>query len=120
MKYWLFDIRSRPFVLLTISFLILTGLVYSGVTDSFDQSVVLYFSENVGNPTLDLFMQYVTESGDVFNMLMFGILILLIPRTRITANIIETKILFIKAYKFSTTFFKIYHDLYQKNGLLDA
>jgi len=82
LKYWLFDIRSRPFVLLTISFLILTGLVYSGVTDSFDQSVVLYFSENVGNPTLDLFMQYVTESGDVFNMLMFGILILLIPRTR--------------------------------------
>ena len=82
MKYWLFDIRSRPFVLLTISFLILTGIVYSGATESFDQSVVLYFSENVGNPTLDLFMQYVTESGDVFNMLMFGILILLIPKTR--------------------------------------
>jgi len=82
LKYWLFDIRSRPFVLLTISFLILTGIVYSGATESFDQSVVLYFSENVGNPTLDLFMQYVTESGDVFNMLMFGILILLIPKTR--------------------------------------
>jgi len=82
LENWLFDIRSRSFVLLTILFLVLTGIVYSGITDSFDQSVILFFSENVGNPTLDLFMQYVTESGDVFNMLMFGILMLVIPKTR--------------------------------------
>ncbi|MBT5200455.1 MAG: phosphatase PAP2 family protein [Thaumarchaeota archaeon] len=82
MENWLFDIRSRSFVLLTILFLVLTGIVYSGITDSFDQSVILFFSEHVGNPTLDLFMQYVTESGDVFNMLMFGILMLVIPKTR--------------------------------------
>ena len=30
---------------------------------------------------LDIFMQYVTESGDVFNMMVFGIL-MLIPKTR--------------------------------------
>lgn len=82
MQNWLFDIRSRSFVLLTILFLILTGFVYSGITDSFDQSVVLFFSQNIGNPTLDIVMQYVTESGDVFNMLMFGILMLIIPKTR--------------------------------------
>jgi len=57
-------------------------LVYFGVTDSFDQSVVLFFSENVGNPTLDTIMQYVTESGEVLWMLAFGILMMVIPKTR--------------------------------------
>jgi undecaprenyl-diphosphatase len=82
LQNWLFDFRSRSFVFLTILFLILTWLVYSGVTESFDQSVTLYFSENVGNPTLDIMMQYITESGDVFNMLIFGIIMLIIPKTR--------------------------------------
>ena len=52
------------------------------MTESFDQSIVAFFSQNVGNPTIDIIMQYVTESGDVFNMLMFGILMLIIPKTR--------------------------------------
>ncbi len=82
MQNWIFDIRSRSFVLLTILFLILSSLVYFGVTDSFDQSVVLFFSENVGNPTLDTIMQYVTESGEVLWMLAFGILMLVIPKTQ--------------------------------------
>ena len=82
MQNWIFDIRSRSFVLLTISFLILTVIVYSGITESFDQNILLFFSQNVGNPTLDIIMQYVTESGDAFNMLMFGILMLIIPKTR--------------------------------------
>ncbi|ABX12397.1 phosphatase PAP2 family protein [Nitrosopumilus maritimus] len=82
MQSWLFDIRSRSFVLLTILFLILTWLVYSGITESFDQSITLFFAENVGNPTLDIVMQYITESGDVFNMLVFGIVMLIIPKTR--------------------------------------
>ena len=38
--------------------------------------------KNVGNPTLDMIMQYITESGDVFNMLVFGILMLIIRKTR--------------------------------------
>ncbi len=82
MQNWIFDIRSRSFVLLTIFFLIITSFVYFGVTESFDQSVILFFSENVGNPTLDLFMQYVTESGEAVWMLAFAILILIIRKTR--------------------------------------
>lgn len=82
MQNWLFDIRSRSFVLLVILFLILTVIVNFGITESFDQNIMLFFSENVGNPTLDLFMQYVNESGDVFNMLIFGIILLIIPKTR--------------------------------------
>jgi undecaprenyl-diphosphatase len=57
-------------------------LVYFDITESFDQSVISFFSQNVENPTLSLIMQYVNESGDVFNMLMFGILMLIIPKTR--------------------------------------
>ena len=82
MQNWIFDIRSRSFVFLTILFLILTSIVYSGFTESFDQSIILFFSENIGNPTLDIIMQYITEAGDAFTMLMFAILILLIPKTR--------------------------------------
>jgi len=82
LKNWIFDIRSRSFVLLTILFLIITTLVYSGVTETFDQNTILFFSENVGNPSLDLIMQSITESGEALWMLGFAILILIIPRTR--------------------------------------
>lgn len=56
--------------------------MYSGITESFDQNIISFFSENTGNATLDTIMQYVTESGDVFNMLIFGIVVLIIPKTR--------------------------------------
>ena len=82
MQNWIFDIRSRSFVLLTIFFLIITALVYFGITESFDQGIISFFSENVGNPTLDLIMQYVTESGEAVWMLAFAILILVIRKTR--------------------------------------
>ncbi len=82
MQNWIFDIRSRSFVLLTVLFLILTALVYSGITENFDQSVILFFSENIGNSSLDLIMQSITESGEALWMLGFAILILIIPRTR--------------------------------------
>ena len=82
MQNWIFDIRSRSFVLLTILFLILTALVFFQVTESFDQAIISFVSQSVGNPTLDIIMQYITESGDAFNMLAFGILVLIIPKTR--------------------------------------
>jgi len=82
LQNWIFDIRSRSFVLLTVLFLILTALVYSGITENFDQSVILFFYENIGNPSLDLIMQSITESGEALWMLGFAILILIIPRTR--------------------------------------
>jgi len=56
--------------------------VYFGITESFDQGIISFFSENVGNPTLDLIMQYVTESGEAVWMLAFAILILVIRKTR--------------------------------------
>jgi undecaprenyl-diphosphatase len=82
LQNWIFDIRSRSFVLLTILFLIISAFVYFGITESFDENIILFFSENIGNPTLDLIMQSITESGEALWMLGFAILILIIPKTR--------------------------------------
>ena len=57
-------------------------MVYSEVTDGFDRAVTGWVAENTGDPTLDIIMQSITESGDVFNMMIFGIVVLIIPRTR--------------------------------------
>jgi len=82
LQNWIFDIRSRSFVLLTISFIVVSMLVYFHITESFDQSIISVTANNVGNPSLDLIMQIITESGDTIWMLGFGILILLIKKTR--------------------------------------
>lgn len=82
MQNWIFDIRSRSFVLLVISFIVVSMLVYFHITESFDQSIISFVTNNVGNTSLDLIMQIITESGDTIWMLGFGILILLIKKTR--------------------------------------
>ena len=82
MKNWIFDIRSRSFVLLVIIFVIVSMLVYFHITESFDQFVITFVANNVGNQYLDIVMQIITESGDTTYMLGFGILMLLIKKTR--------------------------------------
>jgi undecaprenyl-diphosphatase len=82
LQNWIFDIRSRSFVLLVILFVIVSMLVYFHITESFDQSVISFIASNVGNPSLDFVMQIITESGDTIWMLGFGILMLLIKKTR--------------------------------------
>ncbi len=82
MQNWIFDIRSRSFVLLVILFVIVSMLVYFQITEGFDQLIISSVADNVGNPFLDLFMQIITESGDTIWMLGFGVLMLLIKKTR--------------------------------------
>ena len=82
MQNWIFDIRSRSFVLLVISFVVVSMLVYFHMTDSFDNLVISAVADIVGNPSLDIVMQIITESGDTIWMLGFGILMLLIKKTR--------------------------------------
>ena len=82
MQNCIFDIRSRSFVLLVTSFVIVSMLVYFHITESFDQFIVSFVANNVGNPSLDLIMQIITETGDTIWMLGFGILMLLIKKTR--------------------------------------
>ncbi len=82
MQNWIFDIRSRSFVLLALLFVIVSMLVYFQITESFDQLIISSVADNVGNPTLDIIMQFITESGDPIWMLGFAVLMLLIKKTR--------------------------------------
>ena len=82
MQKWIFDIRSRSFVLTVLAFLFVTILVYWEVTQEFDESVSLYFQSIAGNVALDLTMQSISEIGDVYYMLIFAIILLIIKKTR--------------------------------------
>jgi len=82
LQKWIFDIRSRPFLILSIASLAVTLLVYAETTAEFDTAVSKHFESAVGNSPFDVLMQYVTETGDVFNMLVFAIIIILLRRTR--------------------------------------
>jgi undecaprenyl-diphosphatase len=57
-------------------------LVYYDITEEFDQSSVQGFQSIAGNSALDFFMQSISEIGDVYYMLIFGIALLIIKRTR--------------------------------------
>ncbi len=82
MQKLIFDVRSRPFFILIMAFIIITLLVYFGITAEFDNSIVLYFQSIAGNPILDLSMQSISEAGDIYYMLGFSIVLLIIKRTR--------------------------------------
>lgn len=82
MQNWIFELRSRSFIFLVILFLIILILVYFEITESFDQGVVSFVSDHVGNSILDIIMQSITESGDTFYMFGFGVITLLIKKTR--------------------------------------
>jgi undecaprenyl-diphosphatase len=57
-------------------------LVYFQITESFDQSVISFAVIRVGNPFLDIILQIITESGDTTWVRGFGILMILIKKTR--------------------------------------
>ena len=82
MQKWIFDIRSRPFVLTIVAFLFVTSLVYWEVTKDFDESVVSFFQSIAGNVVADIIMQSITEAGDIYYMLIFSIILLIIKKTR--------------------------------------
>jgi len=82
LQKWIFDIRSRPFLILSVASLIVTLLVYTDTTAGLDTAASSHFESLAGNSHFDVLMQYVTETGDVFNMLVFAIIIILLRRTR--------------------------------------
>jgi len=57
-------------------------LVFFKITENFDQGVISFVSDHVGNPFLDIIMQLITESGDTFYMFGFGVIALIIKKTR--------------------------------------
>ena len=57
-------------------------MVYFEISEGFDQFVISSVAENVGNPSLDMIMQIITEINALEYLLGFGVIALLIKKTR--------------------------------------
>ena len=82
MQNILFGIRSRPFILLTILFLICTFVAMSGSTFEAEKQFMTNIQKSAGNSSVDYTIWLLTESGNVFVMLPFSIVLLIIRKTR--------------------------------------
>jgi undecaprenyl-diphosphatase len=82
LQKWIFDLRSRTFVILALAFVILSLTVYYGITSEFDDSVIIIFQNSAGNPILDYSMWIFTEIGGIFTLMFFSIVLFIPKRTR--------------------------------------
>ena len=78
----LFGIRSRSFILLLTTFLTLTIIALSQVTFESEKQFMQSVQGASGNYIVDLTVWMITESGNVFVMLPFSVVLLIIRRTR--------------------------------------
>ena len=78
----LFGIRSRPFVLLLAIFLSLTAVALSQVTFESEKKFMSTVQNASGNYVMDIGVWLITESGNVFVMFPFSVILLIIRRTR--------------------------------------
>ena len=78
----LFGIRSRPFFLLLAAFLICTIIALSEITFESEKNFMKLVQDSSGNSIVDLGIWLITESGNVFVMLPFSVVLLIIRRTR--------------------------------------
>ena len=82
MQNMLFGIRSRPFFLLTSAFLICTLVAISQITFESEKQFIESVQNASGNQLVDLGVWLITESGNVFVMLPFSVILLIIRKTR--------------------------------------
>lgn len=82
MQNWIFDIRSRTFFLLLLSFLILLYVAIAKIILVYDTGFEIYISKLVGNRTIDLTMGVFTELGWVLYPIFVSIVLFIIKRTR--------------------------------------
>lgn len=82
MQNWLFDVRSRPFLILSALFVIMAILVNAKATSDFDKAVMVSFQSAAGNHAVDVAMWVITEIGDVWWLVLFSIGVFVIRKTR--------------------------------------
>lgn len=82
MQYWIFPIRSRATVVLAAAFVLMTLTVMSGVLNGMDRAATAAAQDISGNDMWDLTVQLITETGDIWYMLILGVLLIVIRRTR--------------------------------------
>ena len=82
MQNILFGIRSRTFFILLSIFLVCTLIALSQSTLESEKQFMTSIQKSAGNPSIDYAVWLLTESGNVFVMLPFSILLLIIRKTR--------------------------------------
>ena len=75
-------LKTKEFGFLIFLFILLSFLVTIGVTNNIDNLISTYFYQIGGNPTLDIIMIIISSIGDLFTMLIIGIILTIIKRTR--------------------------------------
>ncbi len=67
--------------LLVISFVIVSGVASSGITNNLDNSIAGFFG-SLQDPTLDLIFIVITTTSDTINLIIAGFVLTIIKRTR--------------------------------------
>ena len=75
-------LKTKEFGFLIFLFILLSFLVTIGATNNIDNLISTYFYQIGGNPTLDIIMIIISSIGDLFTMLIIGIILTIIKRTR--------------------------------------
>ena len=95
--------QSKTFVLLILVFIILSFLVTVKATNNLDNLISNLFFQLGGDPSLDMFMIIVSSTGDLFTMVIVGMILTIIRRTRkigliflISIVVISISIMYIK------------------------
>ena len=82
MQQWLFDLRSRKFILLLAFFLILTSLAYTKIISPLDNSMENYVHSLGHNIAVDFAMQIFTETGWILYLIITSFILLIKKDTR--------------------------------------
>lgn len=82
MQGWIFPIRSRTAIILSAAFILVTVLVMSGSLDMWDTAAVGAARDAGNDPTVSLVAHMITEAGDIWYVLVLGILLIVIRPTR--------------------------------------
>ena len=82
MQQWLFDLRSRKFIILLVFFLTLTSLAYAKIISPLDNGIENYVHSLGHNIAVDLAMQIFTETGWILYLIIISFILLIKKDTR--------------------------------------
>lgn len=97
------NLKTKAFGVIILTFIVLSFLVTIGATNNIDSLISNYFRHIGGNFTIDISMIIISSIGDLFSMLIIGIILTIIRRTRkigliflISIVILSISIMYIK------------------------
>ncbi|MGE5862801.1 MAG: phosphatase PAP2 family protein, partial [Nitrososphaerales archaeon] len=97
------NLKTKAFGVIILTFIVLSFLVTIGATNNIDNLISNYFRHIGGNFTIDISMVIISSIEDLFSMLIIGIILTIIRRTRkigliflISIVILSISIMYIK------------------------